>query len=102
VCLNTAPAKLLIINTVTEGWGACLQLLFQGVRMSAVAGSKWSGVGFLLMCARLSLTSFAVGFTRATQEGFVCHVLQHRLVFYVLQHRLVFFMCCNTVYFFLG
>ena len=47
----------------------CFKALPSHIRMSAVAGSKWSAVGRLLLCARLSLTSFAVGFTWATEAG---------------------------------
>ena len=65
--------------------------------MSAVAGSKWSAVGRLLLCARLSLTSFAVGFTWTTEAGLNFYVLQDRLLFYVLQHRLLFLFWVEVV-----
>ncbi len=59
----------------------CFKALPSHIRMSAVAGSKWSAVGRLLLCARMSLTSFAVGFTWATEAGLNFYVLQHRLLF---------------------
>ena len=65
--------------------------------MSAVAGSKWSAVGRLLLCARMSLTSFAVGFTWTTEAGLYFYVLQHRLLFYALQHRLLFLFWVEVV-----
>ena len=65
--------------------------------MSDVAGSKWSAVGRLLLCARLSLTSFAVGFTWTTEAGLYFYVLQHRLLFYALQHRLLFLFWVEVV-----
>ena len=75
----------------------CFKALPSHIRMSAVAGSKWSAVGRLLLCARMSLTSFAVGFTWATEAGLNFYALQHRLLFYVLQHLLLLLFWVEVV-----